>query len=316
MRPTKPVRSHLVLFAALGLALAGPVAAQESLEVTAGALNLRSGPGTSHGVAGSLARGEVYAGLERRSGWVRLQVGQRTGWASDGYLRASSLPRSVVTASALNVRSGPGTGHGVLASLARGAQVVVRSSSGSWRRIDLGGRAGWVHADHLASASGSVAPGVTPNPAPPPSTNRPRSSAGFIQLAASGPGFYCYSPASRRWGTPAMIYGIERLAARWANERRTPRIGIGDVSAAAGGRISGHASHQRGVDVDVRPIRRDGVEGPSTIHQAVYDRAGTQRAIDLFYAEVRVTHVFFNDSRVRRVQRWPNHDNHFHVRIR
>ena len=88
------------------------------------------------------------------------------------------------------------------------------------------------------------------------------------------------------------------------------------ASTENGGRISGHASHRYGVDVDLRPMRNDGREGRVTIHQRAYSRTLTQHVIDLFVAELPVTHIFFNDRRTRHTQYWKNHDNHLHVRIR
>jgi murein endopeptidase len=90
-----------------------------------------------------------------------------------------------------------------------------------------------------------------------------------------------------------------------------------DVSLRNGGDISGHVSHERGVDVDVAVPRNDGRELPRIDrHSQAYSRVGTQKVVDLFRAELAVTHVFFNDPKVDRVSPWPNHENHLHVRIR
>ena len=49
-----------------------------------------------------------------------------------------------VTASRLNMRGGPGTGHPVLATLDRGTQVEVIAENGSWVQVRTGGRTGWM----------------------------------------------------------------------------------------------------------------------------------------------------------------------------
>ena len=109
-----------------------------------------------------------------------------------------------------------------------------------------------------------------------------------------------------------------RVARRFLTERPsgvTTRLGIGDISAKNGGKISGHASHQRGVDGDFRLPRTDGQEIATTRFMSAYSRSGTQKLVNLFRAELNVTHIFFNDPNVSGVSNWPNRDNHFHVRI-
>lgn len=298
---------------ATGLAFAGDARAQGAVEVTASALNVRSGPSTGNGVIGSAGNGQVYPVLSRSGQWTNIQFGSRTGWAHSDYLRTSSAQVLYVTAGALNVRAGAGTGYRQIGSLSNGARVAVRSSSGDWRRIDFNGQAAWVHGAYLGTSNGGGSNGGGSNGGG-TTGNRPVSRAGFIQFPASGPGFYCYYTATRRWGTPTMVYGVERIGRRWAAEQPgAPRMGLGDTSAENGGRISGHASHQRGVDIDVRPVRTSG-ESPVTRFDAAYSRTRTQAMIRLFRAELPITHIFFNDPNVSGVSPWPNHDNHFHAR--
>lgn len=310
----RPAHRVTVLGAAAALlALAGEARAQEAVEVTASALNVRAGPGGGERELGQARRGQVYAVLGRSGAWVRLQFGAGAGWAHGDYLRASSAEvRAVTASSSLNVRTGPGTRYRDIGDLPRGARVAVSGASGAWRKIAFQGRDAWVHGDLLGAASsgGTTTPPRTPTP------SRPRSRAGFIQLGAAGPGFYSYAPASRRWGTPTMVYGIERVAARWAREQpAAPRMGVGDISLQNGGDITGHVSHEKGVDVDVRPVRTSG-EGAVTRFQSAYSRTRTAALIRLYRDELPVTLLLFNDTRIAGTQTWPNHDNHFHVRIR
>ncbi len=57
-----------------------------------------------------------------------------------------------VTASSLNVRSGPGTEHGVVFRLERNAEVRIVDRRGVWLRVEAGGRSGWVHGKYVASS--------------------------------------------------------------------------------------------------------------------------------------------------------------------
>jgi len=214
-----------------------------------------------------------------------------------------------VTAGALNVRSGPGVGHSPVGVARRGDRVRVVGEEGAWREIEWEGERAWVHGEHLAAGD-----------APAPSRT---SRAGFERLPDEGPGFYGYYAGSRRWGTPRLVRGLQRVARRWAERHPDgPRIGFGDLSLENGGDISGHASHERGVDVDLSPLRNDGREarrdglGKLKWQHGTYSRALTQELIDLLREELPVTHIFYNDPRARGVQPWPHHDNHLHVRIR
>ena len=90
------------------------------------------------------------------------------------------------------------------------------------------------------------------------------------------------------------------------------------VNPTGGGTISGHASHRLGVDVDVRPCRKDKKQEPVTWQQtSLYDRETTQKLGNLFGKELKLTNFFYNDPQVnvRTKTKWPNHDNHFHARI-
>jgi peptidoglycan hydrolase-like protein with peptidoglycan-binding domain len=162
---------------------------------------------------------------------------------------------------------------------------------------------------------------VSAGASPPPQTGAGApSSVGKInsQLPASGTGFYSYAPASRRYGIPETIRALQQISAAWAAAHPTgPRVGFGDISKQGGGPISGHKSHQNGVDVDIRLMRKDGKEEPTVYQASNYSRPLTQELINLIRANgvLRVQYIFFNDPQARGVSKWPNHDNHLHVRF-
>ena len=92
-------------------------------------------------------------------------------------------------------------------------------------------------------------------------------------------------------------------------------MGVGEICPPFMALISGHASHRLGVDADIRPMRTSGEAGV-TRFDAAYSRTSTRALIQLFQAEVRIVYIFFNDANISGTTNWPNHDNHFHVRIR
>ena len=70
---------------------------------------------------------------------------------------------------------------------------------------------------------------------------------------------------NRMWGHPAMIAFLERFSRKAAAEGVWPGILVGDISQPRGGpMLTGHASHQIGLDADVwltpmpgRPLSRE-----------------------------------------------------------
>lgn len=81
--------------------------------------------------------------------------------------------------------------------------------------------------------------------------------------------------------------------------------------------MPGHASHQLGVDIDIRIVRNDGREEPANYTLSTYSRTLTQELVNTIRANgvLKVQYIFFNDSKVTGVQPWPNHDDHVHVRF-
>jgi uncharacterized protein YgiM (DUF1202 family) len=73
-----------------------------------------------------------------------------------------------VTSDGVNLRSGPGVGHSVIAAYNTGTNGVIqdgpRSADGySWYNLDIDGRNGWMAADFLAEGH-SGGPGPSPSP--------------------------------------------------------------------------------------------------------------------------------------------------------
>ncbi|WP_162251781.1 penicillin-insensitive murein endopeptidase [Massilia sp. Root335] len=155
---------------------------------------------------------------------------------------------------------------------------------------------------------------------------RPRpteDSRGFFMLpqAPAESGYYTYGklygqPAkgAYQYPHPLMMSCILRVALEWqaVDERR---IGIGDISLPDGKKTPDHGGHKTGLDVDVRPLRKDGLEQAVTWHDPQYDQEATRRLIDLFRALSPVKFIIFNDPRIPFVGRAARHDNHFHVTL-
>jgi murein endopeptidase len=117
----------------------------------------------------------------------------------------------------------------------------------------------------------------------------------------------------------SVIFSIER---EWqAIDDR--KFGIGNMSLAEGRRYE-HDSHQKGIEMDIRPVRKDKMTGQAarvSRFDAAYDRDATIRLLGLFLGHPMVSKVFFNDDKVQqalggRVRSMRGHDDHIHIEIR
>ncbi len=145
-------------------------------------LNVRHGPGLQYGIITQLVRNQnvSLAGYRSAVGtWVMINWDNGTAWVSGlpGYLWTSvpvnNLPvwqgtvpntggsttpntsepaGTVVNASYLNVRTGPGTTYGVLTAMPRGTVVSLlgRNAAATWAKVRLvDGTIGWMSGAYL-----------------------------------------------------------------------------------------------------------------------------------------------------------------------
>ena len=150
-----------------------------------------------------------------------------------------------------------------------------------------------------------------------------RDKRGFFMLPQTpmDSGYYTYGLMDNKpdrggyqYPHPIMMQAILRVALEWqASDRR--RIGIGNISRANGFDDDDHDSHLDGLQVDVRPVRKDGLEKPVMWTDREYDKAATARLIELFRTFAPVKFILFNDTSIPFVKRAKHHDNHFHVAL-
>jgi penicillin-insensitive murein DD-endopeptidase len=77
-----------------------------------------------------------------------------------------------------------------------------------------------------------------------------------------------------------------------------------------------HNSHRSGLEVDLRPLRKDGLEQPVRWWEPQYDKEGTAQLIELFRTFAPVVTVLFNDPGILLAKRAVRHDDHFHLKLR
>jgi peptidoglycan hydrolase-like protein with peptidoglycan-binding domain len=122
------------------------------------------------------------------------------------------------------------------------------------------------------------------------------------------------------WGTAAAIGQIEAAAVTVVAQGHG-RVAIGDIGFEFGGRIPGHTSHRHGLDVDVRPMRKDARQCTwgGSYRLSTYDRAATRDLVKAIRAAApgHVKLIYFNDPVLINeglTRLYAGHDDHLHIR--
>ena len=107
--------------------------------VDLGELNVRLGPGTEYGKAGTVAEGTRYAVYQTTNGWARIEL----GWVSTEYFyiegtSADDAMTGIVTTDDLNIRTGPATSFRSTGTCQQGETVKVLGQVGSWGYTEKG----------------------------------------------------------------------------------------------------------------------------------------------------------------------------------
>lgn len=166
--------------------------------------------------------------------------------------------------------------------------------------------------------------------------------AGAQQLPLDGDGFVRMRPSrSRGYGHPSLLSYLERLAADRHAANRSVLL-IGDLGLARGGpMLTGHASHQNGLDADVwlttrdrKPTarQRERLNAPSYVvgRKTLRPNWGeTQRDLLAVAANSSSVERIFVSPPIKRdmcsqypeapwlhrLRAWWGHEDHFHVRL-
>jgi len=150
---------------ALTLLLASiPLAAHAgSVEVTASRLNVRSSAWGR--VVGQVPRGTRLASDRQAGGWHQIYFGGDKAYVSGSYTRASNVQTLRVTATTLNVRTGPSTSNSRIGQVSRDQIYVRLARRSGWSQIQFDHRTGWVHERyvHARGLSGVISGAPEPN---------------------------------------------------------------------------------------------------------------------------------------------------------
>lgn len=131
-----------------------------NVKVTTRNLNMRTGPGTSYKTCGYIKPG-TYAITQESNGWgrlssngywVALKYTSKTSSSSDnGNSSSGTLYKVKVTASALNMRTGPGTSYSSRGKAVKGAIFDIVDTKDGWGQISTTGA--WIKLSYTVAVN-------------------------------------------------------------------------------------------------------------------------------------------------------------------
>lgn len=135
-------------------------------------VNLRSEANTSSSILAELKNGTAVTVISTANGWCKVTYSGKTGYIKQDYVSttgsasnntsASTGTAAVVKCSStVNFRSSASTSSTILGELKNGTAVTVLSTSNGWSKVSYTGKAGYISADYLVTASSGTA--ITPS---------------------------------------------------------------------------------------------------------------------------------------------------------
>jgi len=186
----------------LGLC-SGSAIAGTAVQINISGLNVRSGPSTANAILGQVWNSQKYSYEGRSGSWNLIRFDNRLGYVYGGsnYSSTTTTPIGTITASGLNVRSGPGSNYNAVDVVRNGQRFALTgSTSGSWLEIYHGGNKRWVYGTYVRQEN-------TP-PTPPAPVASPINIS-FFSLGVGSP-----STTSARFITTRHLYQGNGAAVR------------------------------------------------------------------------------------------------------
>jgi penicillin-insensitive murein endopeptidase len=152
---------------------------------------------------------------------------------------------------------------------------------------------------------------------------------------------------NRNWGHPDLVALLKRLSAKAHKDAHWPGILVGDMGQPRGGpALSGHASHQIGLDADiwltpmpdhmlslqereemsaVMMVRDDRLDIDPKVwtphHLAVIRDAAQEPAVQRIFVNAAIKKALCREAKgdkswLSKVRPWYGHDYHFHIRMK
>lgn len=193
-----------ITVAATGIVLtasltAGAFAASATTTAT---VNVRSGAGTNYKVVTCVSKGKAVTTNGTSGNWTKVTANGKTGYISSKYLKSSGNSSTTTTSgttvystTTLNVRSGPGTSYSIVTSMKKGQSAVKTGASGSWYKVSVNGKTGYVSSKYITTTK-------------PSSSSTPASSGSKTYMGNFKLTFYAGDSTTASGRTPRVNHTI------------------------------------------------------------------------------------------------------------
>ncbi len=135
------------IFMTVIVILSAGAAWAERMSVKVPLANIRSGPGTKYEIQWKVEKYHPVEIIKKSGTWYHFKdfEGDR-GWISNTLI--AKIPSVIVKKKKCNVRSGPGTNHGIVFTVEKGVPFKILERKGVWIHVmHADGDKGWVHAN-------------------------------------------------------------------------------------------------------------------------------------------------------------------------
>ncbi|WP_160721905.1 SH3 domain-containing protein [Bacillus sp. USDA818B3_A] len=126
-------------------------------------LRIRSGPGTSFPIVGSLNQGQEVTILDQNENWYKITSDFGEGWVLREFLQvqsgenysdsSNSTEMGTVNADTINIREEASETSPILGKLTNGTDVTIVSKENNWLEIRYSDLSGWVKAEFIDTQS-------------------------------------------------------------------------------------------------------------------------------------------------------------------
>lgn len=121
---------------------------------TGSGLRLRSSANTGAKIIDSANKNEVVVVLDKVGDWYKVIYDLQEGYMHGDYLKVSTVENAElgygkVSASDVNMRSGPDTSHGVVATATKGEKAYIIGINNGWYKVIYGQHVCYVRSDFL-----------------------------------------------------------------------------------------------------------------------------------------------------------------------
>ncbi|MFE8703496.1 SH3 domain-containing protein [Cytobacillus sp. FJAT-54145] len=139
--------------------------------ITTDGLRVRSGPGTTFQVIGTVNSGEKVKVLESSGTWLKINTSFGDGWISKEFTKTQNNQEPVnqkevekkttygiVTVASLNVRNSPSLQGSIIGKLKKGEKVQILAEDKEWVKIQFTNQEAWISSEFLTGEESTETP--------------------------------------------------------------------------------------------------------------------------------------------------------------